>query len=118
MALFEKAKLFVSVDEDEDYVEFSVNTEIKFEEHEKIIKWMLTMNFFEHDTFSSDDFITKIQRIIDPNDLEEVFEVKIKKDKVDKDWFKEEVYVSLELKPMQTFTPASLMSDTVKFSAD
>ena len=37
MVLFEKAKLFVNVDEDEDYIEFSVNTEIKFEEHEKII---------------------------------------------------------------------------------
>ncbi len=117
MVLFEKAKLFVNVDEDEDYIEFSVNTEIKFEEHEKIIKWMLTMNFFEHDTFSPDDFITKIQRIIDPKDLEETFEVKIKKDKVDRDWLQEEVYVTLELNPMQKFTPTSIISDTVKFRA-
>lgn len=117
MAVFKRVKLFVNNDEEKDYIDFSVNAEIEYEEHEKNIEWLLIMNFFEHDTFSSDDFIVKRQRIIDPKDLDEKFEERIKRDKVDRDWFGEEVYVTLDLKPTQEFKPASITSDSVEFSA-
>ena len=117
MVVIKQVKLFVNNDEEKDYIDFSVNVEIEYEEYEKNINWLLIMNFFEHDTFSSDDFIAKRQRIIDPMDLEEAFEERIKKENVDRDWFKEEVYVTLKLKPTQEFKSTSLRSDIAKFRA-
>jgi len=117
MAFFELVKLFIDNDEDNDYVEFSVNTEIVFEEHEKDIDWLLTMEFLEHDVFSPDDWICKSVKQINPQDLKETFRVKINRNRLDKDWFKEEVYVKVKLKPTKKYTHTPAVSEPIKFPA-
>ena len=117
MAVITRVKLFINDDPTKDYIDFSVNADIEYEEHEKNIEWDLYMHFYEHDTISSDDFIVTRKRKIDPLGMDETFEERIKRENLDKDWFDEEVYVILELKPTQKFKSATKRSDDVKFRA-
>lgn len=127
MARFEKVDLYVNVKD--GYVNFAITPEVYFEEYEKGITWSFTMKFFEHDTFSSDDFIFEVTHIIKPETiiegekiiitprkLNELFKEKIKEERADKSWFTEKVYVDLKLKPIQTLTPAFIRSNFVEFN--
>ena len=111
MVRFEKVDLYVN--KDGDYVNFLVEPHIYFEEYEKCIMWSLTIKFFEHDTWSSDDFIQEVTHIIEPKKLEESFKEKIKKDKIEKHakLTDAKVYVDLKLKPIQKLINVFIRSD-------
>lgn len=113
MVCFEEVELFVN--KEGDYVNFLIKPHIIFEKYEKCIMWSLTIKFFEHDTWSSDDFIHKVAHIIEPEKPEEYEEFKenIKKEEIEKHakLTAAKVYVDLKLKPLQTLTTTFIRSN-------
>ena len=84
------------------FITFIINITIQFKEYEKGIDWRLQMKFFER-TWLRKKLFHETKKTLHPSELEliERFEEKIEKKKVDLEWGDEEVFVVLNLEPLQ-----------------
>lgn len=84
------------------FITFIINITIQFEVYEKGIDWRLQMKFFER-TWWRKKLFHETKKTLHPSELEliERFEEKIEKKKVDLEWGDEEVFVVLNLEPLQ-----------------
>ena len=84
------------------FIDFIINIKIQFEEYEKEIDWCLQMKFFER-TWWRKKLFHETKKTLHASELKliERFEEKIEKKKVDLEWGDEEVFVVLNLEPLQ-----------------